>query len=360
MKIILTLIKILFVLVLIVALAAGAGLGLLTIFQYSPDETENVVLAGQSQASPEQGKPFRIMTWNIGYGGLGDNADFFMEGGKMVVTADEQRLRYNLDGIIEELTAENADAYFFQEVDRDSDRTYNTDEVAEITNAVAGNSGKDYQTMYASNYKAQFVPFPIPPLGRMDSGLYTASGFRCQRADRIQLPVSYKWPVSTANFKRCLLVTRIRLSGSEKYLVLVNVHMEGYDSNNGRVRQTEKLLDFLRKEYETGNYIIVGGDFNQTFTNVDTTDYPSYEGTWQPGSLDSDELEPEFTPEMDPSVPTCRSLDKPYDGADDEHQFYMLDGFIYSNNIKMNSIETRDLGFKYADHNPVVAEFVLK
>jgi endonuclease/exonuclease/phosphatase family metal-dependent hydrolase len=216
--------------------------------------------------------------------------------------------------------------------------------------------------MYAVNYKAPFVPYPIPPFGKMDTGIYTASAFRCQRADRVQLPIPFKWPVSTVNFKRCLLVTRVRLSGSEKYLVLINLHLEGYDveGGKGRTAQTKKLLEIMQKEYDEGNYVIVGGDFNQTFTNVDTTDYRVYEDTWQPSVLDSDEFEPDFTPEMDPTVPTCRSLDKPYDAANDEHQFYVIDGFIYSDNVKLKSMETKNYGFVYSDHNPVVAEFVLK
>ena len=49
-----TFFKILLVLILILVLAAGAGLGLLTIFQYDPDDSENVVLTGQASRSPEQ------------------------------------------------------------------------------------------------------------------------------------------------------------------------------------------------------------------------------------------------------------------------------------------------------------------
>ena len=360
MKVFLAILKILIVLILILALVVGAGLGLLTIFQYNPDDTENVVLTGQSELSPEQGKSFRIMTWNIGYAALGDNADFFMDGGKMVNTADDQRIRYNLGGIIENVLDEAAEIYFLQEVDRDSDRSCHIDEAAEITNALSDSSELDYQTMFANNFKALFVPFPVPPIGKVDSGIYTASAFRCQRADRIQLPISFKWPVSTANFKKCLLVSRIRLSGSSKYLVLINQHLEAYDDGEGKIAQTKVLLDVMQKEYNEGNYVIAGGDFNQTFTDVDTADYPIYDGTWQPGMLDVDEFAPDFTPMMDPTFPTCRSLDKPYDKANDEHQFYMIDGFIYSKNVKLKNIETKDLQFEYSDHNPVVAEFVLK
>ncbi len=361
MKVILTILKTLFILAMILALLVGVGLGLLTIFQYNPDDTENIVLTGQSELSPEQGKPFKVMTWNIGYAALGDNADFFMDGGKMVKTADEERVKYNLDGMIENILDEDADICLLQEVDRDSDRSHNIDEVAEITKALDESAAVKYQTMFANNYKVLFVPFPIPPLGKVDSGVYTASAFRCQRADRLQLPIPFKWPVSTANLKRCLLITRIRLSGSGRYLVLINTHLEGYDDDGkGREEQTKVLHEVMSKEYDDGNYVIVGGDFNQTFSDVDTADYPLYEGTWQPGLLDVDAFQPEFIPVMDPTMPTCRSLDKVYNRANDEHQFYMTDGFIYSDNIKLNSIETKDLGFEYTDHNPVVAEFVLE
>ena len=64
---------------------------------------------------------------------------------------------------------------------------------------------------------------------------------------------------------------------------------------------------------------------------------------------------------MDPDVHTFRSLDRPYSGADkDTFQYYVIDGFIVSSNIEVQSVETRDLGFVNTDHNPVLMECVLK
>ena len=354
-----TFFKILLVLILILVLAAGAGLGLLTIFQYDPDASENVVLTGQASRSPEQGKPIRILTWNIGYGALGDNADFFMDNGKHVYTADEERVRQNLDGIRKALQQEDADIYLIQEIDRDSDRSRHIDEVSELSAALE-TEDKPFQTMFANNFKAYYVPFPIPPIGKVDSGILTASSFRCQRADRIKLPCPFDWPVNTVNLKRCLLVTRIRLSGSSKYLVLINQHLEAYDDGEGKKAQTKVLMDIMKKERDEGNYVVVGGDFNQTFSDIDMDLYPTFEGNWQAGMIDVEEFLPDFTPLMDSRVPTCRSLDKPYTGDDANHQFYMIDGFVVSDNIKVKNIETLDLGFIYSDHNPVAMEFVLK
>ena len=58
---------------------------------------------------------------------------------------------------------------------------------------------------------------------------------------------------------------------------------------------------------------------------------------------------------MGSSAPTCRSLDQPYAGADKESfQYYLIDGFIVSANIQVNSLATQDLGFVNSDHNPVL------
>lgn len=354
--------KILLVLILILLIGVGAGIGMLTAFQYDPDDTEYIDLVGKAELSPEQGKPIKVMTWNIGYGALGDNADFFMDGGKSVFSADEERVHQNMDGIKEAILDEDADVYFLQEVDRDSDRSRHVDQEKEITDTLKDEAGAKYQTMFAHNFKTLFVPFPIPPLGKVDSGIMTATCFRAQRADRIKLPCPFKWPVSTVNLKRCLLVTRVRLSGSSKYLVLVNLHLEAYDEGEGKVEQTKALLKVMEEEYAAGNYVVAGGDFNQSFDDVDLSNYPEVPGTWQPGVLSVSDFQPDFTPIMDNTVPTCRSLDKPLEGltTTQDHQFYMIDGFIVSNNIKVNSIETKDLGFISSDHNPVVMEMILK
>lgn len=64
---------------------------------------------------------------------------------------------------------------------------------------------------------------------------------------------------------------------------------------------------------------------------------------------------------MDQQVPTCRSLDQPYAGADpDTFQYYMIDGFIISDNLSVQTLETQDYGFTASDHNPVLLELTLK
>ena len=63
---------------------------------------------------------------------------------------------------------------------------------------------------------------------------------------------------------------------------------------------------------------------------------------------------------MNEKVPSCRSLIEPYADADKkDFQYYLIDGFIVSDNIKVSSIENQDLGFVVSDHNPVLLKLQL-
>ena len=189
----------------------------------------------------------------------------------------------------------------------------------------------------------------------VDAGIMTFTTWPVRYAERIQLPVPFSWPVRTVNLKRCLDVERIPVEGSEKELVLVNLHLEAYDDGEGKAEQTKMLRDLLQEEAEKGNYVIAGGDLNQTFSNVDSSRYPTLEDRWQPGIIDTSEFGNGWQFIMDTAVPSCRSLDQPYDGADTESfQYYLIDGFIVSDNIAVDECRAKDLRFENSDHEPVL------
>ena len=168
------------------------------------------------------------------------------------------------------------------------------------------------------------------------------------------------------NLKRCLLVSRTPVYDADgndtgKELVLVNLHLEAYDSGEGKAAQTEMLKNILQEEYDKGNYVIAGGDFNQSFTSIDTSMYKEYPNCWHCGSLDTTEFSGDFNFVMDNSCPTCRSLDQSYAEADkDNFQYYMIDGFIVSKNVNVIINNTIDMHFEYSDHNPVIMSVVLE
>ncbi len=332
----------------------------LSITEFRPEKTENLKLYAEAKAvkTLETNKLIRIASWNIGYAALGAKQDFFMDGGSIVLPETKEDSLENINGIVRGLKDINANIILLQESDRSSKRSYyinHQDMVSESENMA-----------YASaiNYKCAFVPYPIPFTGKVESGLATFSHYKMSEAKRESLPVTFKWPVSLAHLKRCLLVSRFPLE-SGKTLVLINLHLEAFDDGPGRLAQTKVLMDILKEEYAKGNYVIAGGDFNQTFPNKRPKAFAVQSGRWHPGKLTQDMLPKNWRYASDDSAPTCRSTQSNYIAAlkneniKKNWQYYLLDGFILSPNVKMEQIKTMDNDFLYSDHNPVYMDFIL-
>ena len=356
-------IKVVCIILIMLVLVAGTILAYLTVDEYKPKEIEILEIMGESHKTLEKDKSLKIMTWNLGYGALGDNADFFYDGGKMVYSADKKRVYANLKGVIDEIEKVSPDILITQEIDRNSARSRFVDEL-EYLRANSFNAVLSGSAVFAANYKVAFIPVPIPPMGKVHCGLGSFSDYTMSYAVRQALPCPFTWPLSTVNLKRCLEVIRMPVAESDNELVLVNLHLEAYDDGEGKIAQTKELEELLETEVQKGNYVIAGGDFNQIFSDVDVSAYPVLEGMWQPGAIDVTQFDYGLTFRTDNSVPTCRSLDKPLITAEskspEDFQYYMIDGFIVSSNVEVESVHTEDLGFVHSDHNPIVMQFKLK
>ena len=142
MKIIKIILKVLLVIVIILVVLAGALLGWLTAVEYKPADIEDIRITSMNpqQKKLKAGDSIDLMAWNIGYAALGDNADFFMDGGKMVYSADEARVRENLNAIVNEVKANDPDLLLIQEIDLNSDRSYHLNETSFFFSAGYNNS----------------------------------------------------------------------------------------------------------------------------------------------------------------------------------------------------------------------------
>jgi endonuclease/exonuclease/phosphatase family metal-dependent hydrolase len=330
------------ILLALIILIAG-GLLALTLSEYRPEDVEKLGAPGGENAL-EADKTLTVVSFNIGYAALGEDADFFLDGGKTSMPESASVIETNLVGIEKTLRELSADVYLIQEADTDSKRSYGIDEAEHIKNALG------LPMSFAFNYSAPYVPYPIPGmLGKVHSGLATYTDLAVTEAERIQLPITFSWPIRTINLKRCMLVDRVPLDGGRE-LVIVNVHLEAYDDGEGKLAQTKQVYEFLTAEAEKGNYVIVGGDFNQTFAGAKL--FPAtYEGVWMPSVID-DDLPEGYSFVFDAQEPTCRLLDRPYKGNDNP-MYYIIDGFIVSSNLTVESLEVIDTGFVYSDHRPL-------
>ena len=337
--------------------------GFLTLTEYYPKTTEPAITGAPSSSASsatsfKTGGEYTIVSWNIGYAGLGKDEDFFMDGGKKIQPDSIETTQKYLTGITDTLKNLPADIYFIQEIDEKAQRSYSINELSVLSNALKMNYS------FAYNYKCIFVPIPFPPIGQVASGVAIYTGNEQKNAVREPLPVPFSWPARTANLKRCMLVSRIPLANSDKELVLVDFHLEAFDEGEGKIEQTKVLMDFVKSEYDKGNYVIAGGDWNQTFPETGANKYPAiWPDGWQPGTLDASAIPAGWTIAVDDTNPTCRSVEFPYNderAAKHEWQYYVIDGFLLSPNIQKKTVNTIDLNFENADHNPVRMTFALK
>ena len=336
------------ILLVLVLLTVGF-LGYITMVEYRPDQVEKLELPENKEETSIEDE-FTLLTYNVGYGALNKTADFFMDGGKSVQPESKQFIEKNMDGIQNILNKNNADAFFIQEVDLNSKRSYKINE-KEYLEKETGKNG-----IFAYNFNSKIVPYPWPMIGHVESGLLTMTNKEVDDAVRISLPESFTWPTKTCNLKRCLMKTYLPLEGTDKQLVLVNFHLEAYDSGEGKIAQSKMLAEILEEEYAKGNYVIAGGDFNQTFEGVDK--YPIFDDeNWKPGVISENSLPEGFKFAIDDSYPTCRLLNAPYTGSYKTSQVYVLDGFIVSPNINVKEVKVIDTDFEYTDHQPVKITF---
>jgi endonuclease/exonuclease/phosphatase family metal-dependent hydrolase len=281
----------------------------------------------------------RILSWNTGYAGLGDDMDFFMDGGARTRTSP-RRAAENLEAIAEFLAACDADILLLQEVDRDSRRSYHTDQFAEYQAVLP-----DYHGSFALNYSAPFVPVPLrAPLGRVESGVAVFSRIEPSQVIRYQYDSRFAFPVRLFNLKRCWLAAEFRTARGTPVWVSVT-HNTAYDTGNMRTVEMEQLHRWLGERGPS----ITGGDWNQNPTGYTPSAAEVSDRHFSPLPIPED---PRFRAVFDASTPTVRYLYEPLTGATTRS---VIDFFLISSRVECLGVETIDLNFKNSDHNPVVA-----
>lgn len=311
------------------------------------------------------GKEYSVLTYNIGFGAYSPEYSFFMDkgnikgekitNGKYSKGLSQADVEKNTKGSLEIIKTLNNDFILLQEVDTKSDRSYFIDQSAMIKNGL-----KDYSSVFAVNFHSPYLIYPFnDPHGAVNAGLLSLSKYRINSSKRVSLPIDMGFITKFTDLDRCLSVQRIAVEGS-KELVIINTHLSAYDEGGIiRKQQFELLNNIIDDEYNKGNYVIVGGDYNHTLLGSKGI-YPSEQDvpSWV-AELDENQLNinASIVPAKNlAAVPTCRSCNIPYTKG--VNYTATLDGFIISKNIDAVA-ENIDYDFQYSDHNPVKLIFRL-
>jgi endonuclease/exonuclease/phosphatase family metal-dependent hydrolase len=320
----------------------------LSVTEYKPGPEVKLPLSTKGIAVPGYVRTVNLLSWNIGYGGLGKEMDFFYDGGKRVRSSFPDYQRY-LNGIVGTLSRmDTVDFFLLQEVDQAARRSYNTDQAGILSAAYP-----EFNASFALNYDVNFIPFPFQdPMAGVHAGLMTLSRFRPAEAVRLASPLNFSWPKRLFFMDRCLLLNRYAIHGDTS-LVVINIHNSAW-AEGAELRKAEIAL--LRKvileEYKKGNYVIVGGDWNLNPPGFNPTAYLGGDKVWiMPPPIGKDFMPAGWQWACDTQTPTNRDVSAAYHKG--KTLSTVIDFFLLSPNIRLLSVKNLNLGFENSDHNPV-------
>lgn len=321
------------------------------------------------------GKKYSALTYNIGFGAYTPDFSFFMDGGKSSWAKSKESVLETIQGAGELAASKDPDFAMIEEVDLNSTRSYHVNEYNILKDCFP-----DYYYVFAQNYDSAFLFYPFTqPHGSSKSGIGLFSRYPVTSALRRSFPVSTSF-TKFFDLDRCYSISRVSVDNG-KELVIFALHMSAYGNSDAiREGQIAMLAADMQKEYEAGNYVLCGGDFNHDLkASADEENPETGKEDQSNSSSDSDrEYESWAYPFPREELPehfrfcldqlskeersnlwnSARNADMEY--IPGETYTVTLDGFIISDNIECLSYENINTGYSYSDHDPVYVEFKLK
>lgn len=304
------------------------------------------------------GEQYSALTYNIGFGAYTPDFSFFMDGGKSSWAKSKDSVLDTVQGAGDLAASLSPDFAMIEEIDLDSTRSYHVNEYDILRNCFPN----DYY-VFAQNYDSAFLFYPFTqPHGSSKSGIGLFSKYPVASALRRSLPISTSFS-KFLDLDRCYSISRVPVDNG-KELVIFALHMSAYGNSDAiREGQIAMLSADMQKEYEVGNYVLCGGDFNHDLkaSDGDEEEHESWAYPFPRKALPEhfsfciDALSEE---ERNAMWNSARNADMAY--VPDVTYTVTLDGFIVSDNIECLTYENVDTGYSYSDHDPVYMEFKLK
>ncbi|CAM4053817.1 endonuclease [Bacillus manliponensis] len=335
--------------------AFAAFLAYVAITDVKHKDVEKLKVANNNERVLKVGEEFKTTTFNIGYGGLDKDQDFFLDGGTGSRSSSKEQTVENTNNMLSFLQKEDSDFMLVQEMDEKSLRSFDVNQYKAFQEGLP-----NHASTLGYNFNAQWVPVPITkPHGYANGGLGSFSKYKVEEATRYQLPGREMWIRQLFELERAIVEHKVPVDNG-KYLRMVNVHLSAYDKGGSiRKQQVAFLKEYINKHYKNGDYIVLGGDWNQLLSDVQLSD-PEFKEDWPEWlvQLPEDFTDGGFQWAVDDSVWTVRDNVKSY--VEGENFVTIIDGFLVSPNVEIVSVQGHDLKFENSDHNPVSTVLKLK
>jgi endonuclease/exonuclease/phosphatase family metal-dependent hydrolase len=284
-----------------------------------------------------------LCTWNIGYGGLGEESDFLSDGGTHLLPPSRRTVEKNLGGIKTVLKGIDADVYLFQEIAQPGLLTYGVDVQRGVEEEFPG---------FARAFLPDAVTRMLPSRYSVHHGLEAFSRYPIghPEADLLQ--------GENRSFFGLLRMTygiaRFEMNGENGVRwSIMTTHLAAFDDGaEARKVQLKQVIDRAVREYTHGAHVVVGGDWNLRMADTHFPNHTDKKYLFWVHDFPKGILPPGWRMVFDAKVPSVRTNYQPYRAGD--NYVTVIDAFLVSPNVKVVGVEGVATGFRFADHQPVL------
>ncbi len=320
-------------------------------FFWGSSHTESPSLYNElsnSEVSTSANDTFSIITYNIGYlSGMTNNK---------AIDRSKDLFDDNLNASASLFNELQPDFIAFQEIDFDSDRSFNVNQMEELSQQTQLSSWAK-----AVNWDKQYVPFPYLPVsqqfGKIVSGQAVLSNQHILQNEIQGLvkPEANPFYYNAFYLDRLAQVTKVNYKGlsyssKASFLVIINVHLEAFhaDTRDIQINTVLNMYDSYAKDYP----VILCGDFNST--------PPGATNPWQDDHVIETILNHTGI-EMAIGMDENNEREADYFTFNSENPDKRIDYFFYNPNL-IEVLDTRVLveAKQISDHLPVWMKFVIK
>jgi len=297
--------------------------------------------AAEAELRPASGA-LNVMTWNIGYSGLGEESDFQADGGTMLRPPSKAAVEKNLAGISGVLKDHQPDIILMQELAAGGFLTRGVDVLGTVKQSLA-----DYSMFFSSDIRTRYFPGPIS----LKHGLGTFLRVANQGTEIVRIPEEPEALMGFIRRRYHVQVTELKLGETD--WAVINVHLSAFDEGaNTRMQQLRAVLDLAQSYYASGKAVAVGGDWNMRLTPTDFAYTADESAQFWIHDFPREELGEGWQIAVDPSTPSVRTNEQTYKAG--VNYTTIIDGLVVSPNVEIVSAKGLDLSFQYTDHQPVI------
>lgn len=331
-----------------IVVCLGAVLVLCMINRYWPPDYDALeVRAANVDLPVAAGIELEVVTWNVGYAALGQEADFKLDGGKSLRALSRNTINEAATKLAADLAIKPADVICLQEVAKSSYLTRGVDILQIFDHALLRRTRL---------FWADMITHWVPPPWRFRHGMATYTS--CDLADAYIMAIPGAEALFGGVIRKCYVgvLSHIPIVETDKNWIVINLHLPIFNTSTAaQVAYLEAIFSTAQTYYDNGHFVILAGDWNMRLADMEFphTDDPS-KVEWV-NDLPAGVLPSDWSVVADTSVPSVRALHSPYRHGSTFTT--VIDGFVVSPNVKVATCAALNLGFRHSDHNPVRGRF---